>query len=174
MPPGFARPPAPEHNVWATCIKIRPAGNCASGADATGPSPLRRSRAARAQPPSPLLRPSRSTPGTPALALSQLARAHAHETLVWAGKGGARHTFNYEAVNSRDPAGQVGSVWRIPPPPRREKTYGRHRPRSRCASCAGRCWPARGRGTSSSTRSAAPARRRWRPRSSTARSSGRN
>jgi len=58
--------------------------------------------------------------------LSQLARAHAHETLVWAGKGGARHTFNYEAVNSRDPAGQVGSVWRIPPPPRREKTYDRH------------------------------------------------
>ena len=58
--------------------------------------------------------------------MSQLARAHAHETLVWAGKGGARHTFNYEAVNSRDPAGQVGSVWRIPPPPRREKTYGRH------------------------------------------------
>lgn len=58
--------------------------------------------------------------------MPQLAWAHAHETLIWAGKRGARHTFNYEAVNSRDPASQVGSVWRIPPPSRREKRHGRH------------------------------------------------
>lgn len=51
---------------------------------------------------------------------------HAHETLVWARKRGARHTFNYEVINSRDPASQVGSVWRIPPPSRREKRHGRH------------------------------------------------
>ena len=52
---------------------------------------------------------------------------HAHETILWASKGkGARHTFNYDVVNSRDPASQVGSVWRIPPPPRREKRHGRH------------------------------------------------
>jgi len=58
--------------------------------------------------------------------LSQFARAHAHETLVWAVRRGARHTFNYDAINSRDPAAQVGSVWRMPPPSRREKLYGRH------------------------------------------------
>ena len=55
------------------------------------------------------------------------AFTHAHETLVWASRGrGARHLFNYDAINSRDPAGQVGSVWRMPPPSRREKLHGRH------------------------------------------------
>ena len=54
------------------------------------------------------------------------AFTHAHETLVWAGKRGARHTFNYDAVNAGDPAAQVGSVWRMPPPSRREKLHGRH------------------------------------------------
>ncbi|QIN85248.1 site-specific DNA-methyltransferase [Rubrobacter tropicus] len=54
------------------------------------------------------------------------AFTHAHETLLWAGKRGARHTFNYDAINSRDPASQVGSVWRIPPPSGREKRHGRH------------------------------------------------
>ena len=58
--------------------------------------------------------------------MPQLAWAHAHETLLWAGKRGARHTFNYDAVNSRDPAAQVGSVWRMAPPSRREKRHGRH------------------------------------------------
>jgi site-specific DNA-methyltransferase (adenine-specific) len=59
--------------------------------------------------------------------LPQLARAHAHETLVWAGKGkGARHTFNYDLINSRDPSSQVSSIWRIAPPSRREKLHGRH------------------------------------------------
>lgn len=52
---------------------------------------------------------------------------HAHETLLWASKGrGARHTFNYDLVNSPDPAGQVSSVWRIPAVPRREKAHGYH------------------------------------------------
>ena len=54
------------------------------------------------------------------------AFTHAHETLLWASKRGARHTFNYDVVNGRDPAGQVGSVWRMPPPSRREKLHGRH------------------------------------------------
>jgi site-specific DNA-methyltransferase (adenine-specific) len=54
------------------------------------------------------------------------AFTHAHETLVWAGKRGARHTFNYDAINSRDPASQVGSVWRMPPPSRRERRHGYH------------------------------------------------
>ena len=54
------------------------------------------------------------------------AFTHAHETLIWARKKGPRHTFNYEIINSRDPASQVSSVWRIPPPPQREKRHGRH------------------------------------------------
>jgi site-specific DNA-methyltransferase (adenine-specific) len=59
--------------------------------------------------------------------LPQPVRAHAHETLVWAGKGrGARHTFNYDLINSRDPSSQVSSIWRIAPPSRREKLHGRH------------------------------------------------
>jgi site-specific DNA-methyltransferase (adenine-specific) len=59
--------------------------------------------------------------------LSQLAWAHSHETLIWASKGkGARHTFNYELVNSPNPHGQLSSVWRIPTVPRREKLHGYH------------------------------------------------
>lgn len=54
------------------------------------------------------------------------AFTHAHETLLWASKRGARHTFNYDAINAADPANQVGSVWRVPPPSRREKRHGRH------------------------------------------------
>ena len=56
----------------------------------------------------------------------QLAWAHAHETLLWAGKRGARHTFNYDSINSRDPSSQISSVWRMAPPSRREKRHGRH------------------------------------------------
>lgn len=59
--------------------------------------------------------------------MSELAWAHSHETLVWASKGrGARHTFNYDLVNSLDPASQVSTVWRIPTVPRREKLHGYH------------------------------------------------
>jgi site-specific DNA-methyltransferase (adenine-specific) len=59
--------------------------------------------------------------------LPQLAWAHAHETLLWASKGkGARHTFNYDLINSPDPSSQVSSVWLIPAVPRREKLHGYH------------------------------------------------
>lgn len=54
------------------------------------------------------------------------AFTHAHETLIWASKGGLRHTFNYDLVNSPDPDAQVSSVWRIPAVPRREKLHGHH------------------------------------------------
>ncbi len=54
------------------------------------------------------------------------AFTHAHETLLWASKKGARHTFNYDLVNSPNPGGQLSSVWRMPPPSRREKLHGRH------------------------------------------------
>jgi site-specific DNA-methyltransferase (adenine-specific) len=59
--------------------------------------------------------------------LFQLAWAHAHETLLWASKSkGAKHTFNYDLINSRDPKAQVFSVWHIPSVPKREKLYGYH------------------------------------------------
>ncbi len=58
--------------------------------------------------------------------MPQLAWTHAHETLLWAGKKGAGHTLNYDAINGRDPSSQVSSVWRMPPPSRREKLHGRH------------------------------------------------
>jgi site-specific DNA-methyltransferase (adenine-specific) len=52
---------------------------------------------------------------------------HAHETLIWASRGrGARHTFNYDLINSPDPGAQMGSVWRIPTVPKREKRMGHH------------------------------------------------
>ena len=57
------------------------------------------------------------------------AFTHAHETLIWASKGrGARHTFNYDLVNSPDPTGQMSSVWRLPTVPRRERRIGYHPP----------------------------------------------
>ena len=59
--------------------------------------------------------------------MSQLACTHAHETLLWASKSRhARHTFNYDLINSPNPAGQVSSVWRIPTVPRSEKREGYH------------------------------------------------
>ena len=59
--------------------------------------------------------------------MSQLACTHAHETLLWASKSkGARHTFNYDLINSHDPKAQVSSVWRIPAVPMREKIHSRH------------------------------------------------
>jgi len=55
------------------------------------------------------------------------AFTHAHETLLWASKSkGARHTFNYDLINSPDPASQVSSVWHIPAVPMREKSHGYH------------------------------------------------
>jgi site-specific DNA-methyltransferase (adenine-specific) len=55
------------------------------------------------------------------------AFTHAHETLIWASKGkDARHTFNYDLINSCDPGAQMSSVWRIPAVPRREKLHGYH------------------------------------------------
>ncbi|HEX5849834.1 MAG TPA: hypothetical protein VFY59_11625 [Rubrobacter sp.] len=58
--------------------------------------------------------------------MSQLAWAHAHETLLWASKHKrSRHTFNYDHINGPDPTSQLSSVWHIPAVPMREKTHGR-------------------------------------------------
>jgi site-specific DNA-methyltransferase (adenine-specific) len=59
--------------------------------------------------------------------LFQLARAHAHETLLWASRArGARHTFNYDLINNPDTGMHASSVWRIPTVTRREKLHGYH------------------------------------------------
>src|SRR3712207_5002277 len=53
------------------------------------------------------------------------AFAHAHETLIWASKAkGARHTFNYNLMNSKDAGAQMSSVWRIRTVPKKEKNHG--------------------------------------------------
>jgi len=57
--------------------------------------------------------------------LSQLAWAHAHETLLWATKGKG-HTFNYDLINTLDSQAQISSVWRIPAVPKRERRHGYH------------------------------------------------
>jgi hypothetical protein len=42
------------------------------------------------------------------------ALSHAHETLLWASKGGgSRHTFNYDLINSTDTTVQLSSVWQL-------------------------------------------------------------
>jgi len=53
------------------------------------------------------------------------AFTHAHETLIWASKG-ARHTFNYDLINSPNPGAQLSSVWRIRTVPKNEKLHGHH------------------------------------------------
>ena len=59
--------------------------------------------------------------------LLHTAFTHAHETLLWASRGkGAKHTFNYDLINSRNPRAQISSVWRIPAVPIREKSHGPH------------------------------------------------
>ncbi|MDP9454715.1 MAG: site-specific DNA-methyltransferase [Actinomycetota bacterium] len=59
--------------------------------------------------------------------MSQPAWAHAHETIIWASKGrGARHTFNYDLMNSPNSGAQVSSVWRIRTVPKGEKAHGYH------------------------------------------------
>jgi hypothetical protein len=78
--------------------------------------------------------------GMPGLALSQLAWAHAHETLLWASRSrSSRHTFNYELLNAPHPASQMSSVWRIPAVPICEKRLGYHH--SHAASLHEVAWP---------------------------------
>jgi site-specific DNA-methyltransferase (adenine-specific) len=55
------------------------------------------------------------------------AFTHAHETLLWASKTkSARHTFNYDLINSPNPTSQLSSVWHIPAVPITEKSHGYH------------------------------------------------
>ncbi len=58
---------------------------------------------------------------------------HATETIIWAARTAqSRHTFNYAEMKATanepfDTAGkQMKSAWAIPPPGKREKTFGKH------------------------------------------------
>ena len=57
--------------------------------------------------------------------LLHTAFTHAHESLIWASKG-RDHRFNYDLINSHNPAGQLSSVWSIPATPKTEKRHGYH------------------------------------------------
>ena len=52
---------------------------------------------------------------------------HAHETLIWAAKEGAHHTYNYGEMRSRDGYGrQLKSVWQLYRPRVDEYAHGKH------------------------------------------------
>lgn len=52
---------------------------------------------------------------------------HSTETLLWAKKSKkARHVFHYTEMKSQNSGRQMKSVWKIAPPSKAEKTFGRH------------------------------------------------
>jgi site-specific DNA-methyltransferase (adenine-specific) len=54
-------------------------------------------------------------------------KTQAHETLLWASKGGgSRYTFNYDLINGADPKAQLSYVWSVPSVSKRKKHYGYH------------------------------------------------
>ena len=67
---------------------------------------------------------------------------HATEILLWATKAvkGSRHrhTFNYAAMKAENGGKQMKNVWRIPPPDRNEKRFGKH-PTQKPVALIGRC-----------------------------------
>jgi site-specific DNA-methyltransferase (adenine-specific) len=51
---------------------------------------------------------------------------HSTEILLWATKGGDRHTFNYDDMRSQNGGKQMKNVWTMNIPGRGEKCHGRH------------------------------------------------
>jgi DNA modification methylase len=52
---------------------------------------------------------------------------HTDENLLWASRNRfSRHTFNYDLINSLNPAGQISSVRRIPTVSRHDELFGCH------------------------------------------------
>lgn len=52
---------------------------------------------------------------------------HSTETLIWAKKEKkAKHTFNYELMKNQNNNRQMKCVWRISPPSKLEKQFGKH------------------------------------------------
>ena len=67
---------------------------------------------------------------------------HATEILLWATKAPKgsrhRHTFNYEAMKAENGGRQMKNVWRIPPPGKDEKRFGKH-PTQKPVALVARC-----------------------------------
>ena len=67
---------------------------------------------------------------------------HSTEILLWATKatkgGRHRHTFNYEAMKAENGGKQMKNVWRIAPPAKNEKRFGKH-PTQKPVALVGRC-----------------------------------
>lgn len=59
--------------------------------------------------------------------LSRRYFTHSTETVIWAAKNEkSRHCFNYEAMRRMNSGKQMKTVWRIKPPSRVEKRFGKH------------------------------------------------
>ena len=67
---------------------------------------------------------------------------HATEILLWATKAmkgsGHRHTFHYATMKAENGGKQMKNVWRIPPPAKDEKRFGKH-PTQKPVALIGRC-----------------------------------
>lgn len=67
---------------------------------------------------------------------------HATEILLWATKAmkGSRHrhTFNYTTMKAENGGKQMKNVWRLPPPAKDEKRFGKH-PTQKPVALIGRC-----------------------------------
>lgn len=52
---------------------------------------------------------------------------HSTETIIWAAKNDkSKHVFNYEDMKKVNADKQMQSVWRIAPPSKQEKSFGKH------------------------------------------------
>ncbi len=52
---------------------------------------------------------------------------HSTETIIWAAKNEkSKHTFNYHDMRSKNNKKQMKTVWKIKPPQKEEKLFGKH------------------------------------------------
>lgn len=66
---------------------------------------------------------------------------HSTELILWATKackGKERYTFNYEQMKAENGGRQMKNIWRIPPPGKAEKVYGKH-PTQKPVALVSRC-----------------------------------
>ena len=63
----------------------------------------------------------------PAPNLSCRYFTHSGETIIWAARGErSRHVFNYDLMKKHNSGKQMKSIWRMIPPKKEEKIYGKH------------------------------------------------
>jgi site-specific DNA-methyltransferase (adenine-specific) len=66
---------------------------------------------------------------------------HSTELILWATKarkGREHYTFNYEQMKAENGGRQMKNIWRIPPPGKAEKVYGKH-PTQKPVALVSRC-----------------------------------